>query len=322
MGIVWSKQRTYLVAGSLAAILLLVSMFFALQKPVAISVDGKVVTKRVFFGSTVGEVLKASKIALGEKDKVLPDLNTPIKKNTDITVLRAFKVKIIADGQTKEIFTTPVSVKEAIAMAGFNIGDKDLVKTLPGDTTVPDQDIEIIRVTEKMVEEQQPVPFQVERSYDNNLENGLTRTIRAGQDGVALNTIKVTYQNNKEVNRQVIASKSVKDPVNKVIAMGTITTVSRGGLRLDFHEARIMQTSAYTYTGSNTASGEAPEVGKVAVDPSVIPLGTRLYVEGYGYAVASDTGGAIKGDRLDLFMEDRGQCVAWGRRTAKVYVLK
>lgn len=322
MGIVWSKQRTYLVAGILAATLLLVSMFFALQKPVNIKVDGKLITRHVFFGSTVKDVLKEAKITLGEKDKVIPALSTPIKKDIKITVLRAFKVKIIADGQTREIFSTPVSIKEAIALAGFKLGEKDLVKTLPGDTTVPNQDIEIIRVAEKIVEEQQPVPFQVERAYDNSLENGLTRTVKAGQNGVALNTIKITYQNNKEVKREIVASKNIVNPVNKIIAMGTITSVSRGGLRLDFREAKIMHTSAYTYTGSNMASGEAPAVGRVAVDPAVIPMGSRLYIEGYGYAVAADTGGAIKGDRIDLFMENRDQCLSWGRRSAKVYLLK
>jgi 3D (Asp-Asp-Asp) domain-containing protein len=83
-----------------------------------------------------------------------------------------------------------------------------------------------------------------------------------------------------------------------------------------------MQASAYTYTGFHTATGLNPEVGMVAVDPSVIPMGTRLYIEGYGYARAADTGGAIKGDKIDLFMEEYSQCMGWGRRTVKVYILQ
>ena len=58
------------------------------------------------------------------------------------------------------------------------------------------------------------------------------------------------------------------------------------------------------------------------MDPSVIPLGTRLYVEGYGYATADDIGSAIKGDRIDVFFESQGDCVRWGRRYTKVYVLQ
>ena len=71
-----------------------------------------------------------------------------------------------------------------------------------------------------------------------------------------------------------------------------------------------------------TASGTKARPGVVAVDPSVIPLGTRLYVEGYGFAVAEDTGGAIKGNRIDLFYENRKQALNYGMRKVKVYILK
>jgi Uncharacterized protein conserved in bacteria len=322
MGIVWSKQRTYQTAGVLAVVLLVVSMFFALQKPVSLEVDGKVLNQRLFFTNTVGEVLTRNNVTLGDKDVVQPGVDTRISRNMTITVTRCFPVTVIADGQTKQIYTTPVPIKEAIVAAGFELGASDLVKTVPGELTVPDQNIEIIRVSQKSFEEQQPLPYTEEQTLDNSLERGLSKTIRNGQNGMAVNTVAITYHNNVEVKREIVASKPVKEPVNKVIAMGTITSVSRGGQRLDFKEAKIMTVSAYTYTGHNTATGKAPEVGMVAVDPGVIPLGTRMYIEGYGYAVASDTGGAIKGDRLDVFLESENQCVNWGMRTNKVYILR
>lgn len=322
MGIVWSKQRAYLSAGIVLGILLLISMFFVLQKPVVLEVDGQVISKHVFFTSSVGDVLNSENIVLGEKDRVEPDVDARVGRNMKISVIRCFPIKVIADGQTVEVLTTPTTVKEAIALAGFTLGEKDLVKTLPSDTLVPNQEIEIVRVSEKSIEEEQPIPYREDQTLDTTLERGLTKTLKSGQNGISLNTVKITYHNNMEVKREVIASKPIKEPVNKVIALGTITSVSRGGLRLDFSEARYMSATAYTYTGNNNASGEQPEVGTVAVDPNVIPLGTRLYVEGYGYAVAADTGGAIKGDRLDVFMENREQCVSWGRRTVKVYILK
>ena len=68
-----------------------------------------------------------------------------------------------------------------------------------------------------------------------------------------------------------------------------------------------------------TASGMKPQVGVIAVDPKVIPLGTKLYVEGYGNAIAGDTGGMIKGKRLDLFMNTNEECYAWGRKKVKVW---
>lgn len=75
-----------------------------------------------------------------------------------------------------------------------------------------------------------------------------------------------------------------------------------------------MEITAYTFTGNNTATGVPPRVGLVAVDPRVIPLGSRLRIEGYGEAVAADTGGDIKGNRIDVFLNSRKECIDWGRR--------
>ncbi len=321
MGIVWSWKKTGLAVTILFIIVLGISLFFALQKPVTIAIDGKVIETRVFFTNTVDGVLVKQKVALGKHDRVEPSLNSKIKKDTRIVVTRAFPVKIIADGSSKEIITTPISIKEAIRLAGFELGEKDIVKTVPVPNTVPNQEIEVIRVSESEIKEEQAIPCGVERTSDNSLERGLTKTVSAGKNGLALNTVRITYHNGQEVKREVINSQTLVEPKNRIIAMGTITAVSRGNQLLHFREARYMETSAYTYTGYRTASGKHPEVGMIAVDPSIIPMGSRLYVEGYGFGRAADTGGSIRGNRLDLFMEERSQCLNWGRRSVKVYVL-
>jgi uncharacterized protein YabE (DUF348 family) len=321
MGIVWSRKRTILAAAILFIVVLGVSLFFALQKPVTIAVDGKIIKSGVFFTSTVDAVLEKEAIELGNHDRVQPSLNSKVKKSTRIVVTRAFPVKVIADGSSKEIITTPISIKEAIRLAGFELGEKDIVKTVPVPKTVPNQEIEVIRVTENEVKVEEPIPCGVERTSDNTLERGLTKTISAGKDGLTKNTVRITYHNGQEVKREVINSETLVEPKNRVIAMGTITAVSRGNQLLNFREARYMEASAYTYTGNRTATGRNPEVGMVAVDPQVIPMGSRMYIEGYGFARAADTGGSIKGNRLDIFLEDRSQCLNWGRRTVKVYLL-
>jgi 3D (Asp-Asp-Asp) domain-containing protein len=91
--------------------------------------------------------------------------------------------------------------------------------------------------------------------------------------------------------------------------------VSRGAERV-----MMMEATAYTWTGNRTASGTWPAVGTVAVDPKVIPLGSRLYVEGYGEAIAADTGGDIKGNRVDLYMETEDECWQFGRRPVEVVI--
>ncbi len=320
MSIVWSRKGT-LIASILTMGLLLGSLIYAMQKPVEIQVDGQLIKSRVLFMGTVGGILDQNQIMLEGKDTVEPSLDTAIKKNMRITVTRAFKVTVLADGVSREIYTTPITVKEAITLAGFNLGDKDVVKTLPDTMVVPQQEIEVIRVTEQEINEDQVMPYQVEKTTDPTLEMGLSRTVQAGKNGLARNTMRVTYYNGQEAKRTLVKMETLVQPVKKVIAMGNITSVSRGGERLDFREARFMQATAYTYTGFRTATGKDPAVGMVAVDPQVIPLGSKLYIEGYGYAFAADTGGAVKGDIVDLFMEEHSQCVKWGRRTVKVYIL-
>ena len=93
--------------------------------------------------------------------------------------------------------------------------------------------------------------------------------------------------------------------------------VSRGEAR-----AMTMEATAYTHTGNKTCTGTWPRPGgTIAVDPRVIPLGSTVYVEGYGYAVAEDTGGAIKGRIIDVFLDTEDECWSWGRREVKVYII-
>lgn len=92
--------------------------------------------------------------------------------------------------------------------------------------------------------------------------------------------------------------------------------VSRGAERV-----MMMEATAYTWTGNRTASGTWPAVGTVAVDPQVIPLGTRLWIEGYGEAVALDTGGLVKGNIIDVYLPTEDECWQWGRRMVEVRIL-
>ena len=87
-------------------------------------------------------------------------------------------------------------------------------------------------------------------------------------------------------------------------------------------ETITFEATAYTWTGNRTATGSWPSRGTVAVDPRVIPLGTELHIEGYGPAVAADTGGAIQGQRIDLYMDTEHECWQWGRRKVEVRVLE
>ncbi len=85
-------------------------------------------------------------------------------------------------------------------------------------------------------------------------------------------------------------------------------------------ETIIFEATAYTWTGCRTATGIWPSRGTIATDPRVIPTGSKLWVEGYGPAVAADTGGAIQGQKIDLYMDSEHECLQWGRRKVEVQI--
>ena len=103
------------------------------------------------------------------------------------------------------------------------------------------------------------------------------------------------------------------------------TALSHDGVPNKYSRVLTMQASAYSAqdpgNGNYTATGSRLKKGIVSVDPKLIPLGTRLYIEGYGYALADDVGGAIKGHRIDLAYDSRSEALQFGRQTVKVYVL-
>lgn len=305
----------------LALLLLSLGIYFCLEKTVTIKVDKKVVTCSTF-KKTVSEVLDEKKIAIGPKDLVEPGMATELNEEMVIKVTRAFPVTIMADGKSTQIVSVPITVGEALKQVKLELGPRDLVSADLKSLTHQGQTIKVTRVTDKIINIRTSIPYQKQYVSDATLERGLTRTQVQGRLGLAQEVVKVTYHDGKEIRREVLKAEVLRKPVTQVLAMGTITEVSRGGLRLNFRNALMVASTAYTYTGRHTCTGLHPAVGLVAVDPKVIPMGTRLYIEGYGFARAADRGSAIRGNEIDVFMETLSQCRSWGRRTVKVYVLK
>ncbi|HWJ02583.1 MAG TPA: 3D domain-containing protein, partial [Verrucomicrobiae bacterium] len=125
---------------------------------------------------------------------------------------------------------------------------------------------------------------------------------------------------------EITGSEILRESRSEIIANNPqqAVPVSRGERPANLKVAAeiVVEASAYTFTGHNTATGVPPRVGLIAVDPRVIPLGTKLYVEGYGPAIAADTGGGIKGYKIDVFFNTLKDCLNWGRKRVKIYILQ
>ncbi|MDX2064376.1 MAG: 3D domain-containing protein [Fimbriimonadaceae bacterium] len=169
------------------------------------------------------------------------------------------------------------------------------------------------------------IPTSVRYEFDRNLRPGAIRKVQTGQEGSIERTFRVVYENGKPVEYALVDER-------KTPAVPTIYRISRAGYptsRGSFVRGRVVTMRASAYdpfppggSGGRTAMGLRAGYGHVAVDPRFIPLGSLLYVEGYGFAIASDTGGAIKGNRIDLCYPTRARAYQFGRRKVVVHVLK
>ena len=320
---IWDKQHIVGIAViTMLSVWALCCVLCSFSFLVQIQADGKTIQKKCLFPTTVSALLEKQGIELGKHDSAEPGIDTPVNTDMTIEVIRAVHVHILADGRTSTLATIPITQAEAVAKAGIQLGERDFIENETIFPVTDGQTIHVVRVTQEYEENQREIPFTTERRLDSTLERGITRTIQAGINGQAVDTVAITYYDGEEASRHIVSSETTQEPQLCIVAEGNLTNVSRGGQRIAFQQAYEMQASAYTYSGRRTSSGKHPAVGLIAVDPRVIPLGTHLYVDGYGYATAADTGGAIKGQKVDLFFESTSECLRWGTRKTKVYVLK
>ena len=181
------------------------------------------------------------------------------------------------------------------------------------------------------------IPFDTQYVESDKLLPGKSEIQEKGEKGILRKVLK-TFQVGGQISEQqvessfklkspkkeVIIQNSKPAPKKKVIIQNSMP-VAAEGLELAKMNIRLtlnVESTAYTFTGNKTATGIEPREGLIAVDPSVIAMGSKVYVEGYGYAIAADTGGAIRGNRIDVFFPTLRQCVDWGRKPVHIYVLQ
>ncbi|MCL2285062.1 MAG: 3D domain-containing protein [Firmicutes bacterium] len=188
----------------------------------------------------------------------------------------------------------------------------------------------------RLVTERVSMPYEIYKNRTNSVWEDSTHVRQAGLAGERMVTTEIIYIGGVEQSRQVVRELTLVEPVNAIVDVGTarlgaLTNVTAP----DFHYVRRVRMEATAYTAGFgctgkrpgdpgyriTASGRRVEHGIVAVDRRIIPLGTRLYVEGYGFAIAADVGGAIRGYRIDLFMESLQDALNFGRRDLYVWIL-
>jgi 3D (Asp-Asp-Asp) domain-containing protein len=216
--------------------------------------------------------------------------------------------------------------------AGIDMAGAAGAATTPETTLGTDATIEVVRVSERFLIEQEPIPFESVWRPDPDLEIDQRRLLQEGSPGVRERRSRVQYENGHEISRTVENEYVAVSPTTNVTGYGTriiVRTVSTpSGTREYWRTIRMLATSYSASTAGvskssphygYTATGLKMRDGIVAVDPRLIDLGSRVYVPGYGLGLAADTGGAIKGKRIDLGYDD--DTLQLWYRWVEVYVL-
>lgn len=321
-----------------------------IAKEVIVTIDG---IRETFFttSDTVEEFLAEQEIELTENDQLSLATNTEIHDNLVIDIEKAFQVTINDAGEEQQVWTTGGSVKELLKEHGIEIDELDRVQPKQSASLNKNTDIEITRIEKltDVVEEEQDYP--VVKRNDNSLDKGKEEIVSEGEPGLVEKHYEVVLENGEEVSRKLIKEEVKKESKERVVAVGSkvdqpsastasssnlsaneakVETVSRSGSE-EKGKTLYMKATAYNWDCSScdgrglTATGynlKNNPNGVVAVDPSVIPLGTKVWVEGYGYAVARDTGGNIKGNKIDLHMPTKQKAASYGTKTVKVKIIE
>lgn len=318
-------------------------VFSWLEKDVAINDNGSVITVRTM-KDTFGEVMEELGIEVSEHDyvSVSPDTKLRTDQTNELYIKRAVPVYITADNMRTEVMTYRDTVEEMFRDSPVKPGRYDeLIGASMEDRITDGMELRIVRVKESYVSETEEIPYTIHRRANKKMDEGTERIYREGMEGVLRKLYRVSYEDGVEVARQLVSETILQNPVNMIIEYGTVPNFrnSRGEV---VRYSKVLDVRATAYTASLKDTGKAPghplfgitatgmkaRKGVIAVDPKVIPLYTKLYVEildpdtpDYGFCIAGDVGGAIKGNKIDLYYDSQEYVDRFGVKKARVYIL-
>lgn len=313
--------------------------------PIELSRNGKT-EKDWTAAGTVSQFLKAQDIQVGSHDKLSPSLGSPIKNGMKISYSPGIKVDLKVAGKEKTVWTTTAdstTVGDFLKHQQVKVDSSDKVKPDLQTPLTAVSDISVTRIKKVTDVVENTLDYAVVTKNDSSLQKGKKKVLNPGQEGKVKKVYAVTMKNGKEVSRKLVDTKTVQKKENRVVAVGTkvysqtshsyssSSGSSSGSGSAGGSAAKQFYVSSTAYTAScSGCSGFTtlglnlkthPNAKVIAVDPSLIPLGSRVWVQGYGYAIAGDTGGAIHGHKIDVFFPTKSGAYGWGSRTVLIKVL-
>ena len=259
--------------------------------------------------STVSEVLDENSIVLSENQKTIPDLTEEVNAGDIIK---------ITDKSYNEVQIAKVSEE------GVQTSLEQLLQNYAP-------------ITEKIVTEQVSIPFEtITKNTAGTTTDTTNKVLQEGKEGIKEVTYKIKYQNDVEIERTTLSETVIQEPVNKIVQVNKKvtsrgSTTSRTSLPSTTASTSTSGTQIYKITAycpcskccgkSNgiTASGTKATAGRTVAASGKFALGTKLNINGHIYTV-EDRGGAINGNKIDIFVNSHSEALAWGVRYLPVSV--
>lgn len=321
-------------SGVLSALILAVGLsggvggglgYSILRKDITIVTGGKAVAHTTF-RRTVAEALAETRVRPGKGDMVSPKPGARLSEGLTIVVRSAVPVTMDLDGKTIQVRSGGATVLDLLHEQGVVLSGRDKVFPDRGTALATGMRVRVMRIREKITVEQSAIPYPVRTTTDPRTPRGIVRVAAPGRPGIRELVWKVTHVDGTIVSRERVGWRVVREPLPREISVGTQRLLASRGEFAGKEMLHMIATaySPYCCRGVDdiTATGVHAGYGVVAVDPAVVPLGSRLYIEGYGYALAGDTGSRIKGLRIDLGYDTKRQAIQFGRRPVRVYVVQ
>jgi len=299
--------------------------YSVLRKDVTIASTAGVI-RHTTFRTTVGHALTEAKVAWEPGDEISPALDARLTEGLTIVIRQAVPVNVTVDGRTFHLDSSAPSVAEMLGRQGIALSSWDRVFPSREAGLTAGMQVRVVRIQHKIASEQMAIPYQIRSSIDSRSPRGIVRVLSPGRLGLKEYVWKITIADGEVIARTPIGWRLVRRPIDRIVTVGTQSLIASRGQFAGKEYFDLIATgySPFCCKGVDdvTALGVRAGYGVVAVDPKVIPLGSRLYIEGYGYALAADTGSAIKGMRIDLGFDTKRQAITFGRRPIRVYVIQ
>lgn len=232
-------------------------------------------------------------------------------------------VVIEVDGTPRMVSTDKETVGELLDDLADTLDTEYMLNDTEETDVIEDMmTISLTSVSEKIVAETETIPYKTVERTNNSLKTGESRVVQEGKDGQRSKISKEIYHGSELIDTVFVEEKIITAAQDKIVEVAPKNVIN-GMTYSNVINAKVTAYTPYD-VGCNgtTATGTAAKKGVIAVDPSVIPLGTRVYIPGYGVAVAQDTGGAIKGSRVDVCYATKAEALGWGVRNVPVYILQ